>query len=65
MKSKVQTDFLPFLKIPKASASKVLERMRVTRKWYFVSKIVLNYSIEKIVLSSDREKLLKFETEGQ
>ena len=32
------------------------------QKWYFVTKIVLTYC-EKI--SSDREKLLKFEAEGQ
>ena len=35
-------------------------------KWYFVTKIVLTYILwEKIVLFSDREKLLKFEAEGQ
>ena len=33
------------------------------KKWYFVTKIVLTY-FEKIC-SSDREKLLKFEAEGQ
>ena len=32
------------------------------QKWYFVTKIVLTYC-EKI--SSDREKLLKFEAEGR
>ena len=34
-----------------------------SQKWYFVNKIVLTYC-EKIC-SSDREKSLKFETEGQ
>ena len=33
-------------------------------QWYFVTKIVLTYC-EKKKCSSDREKLLKFETEGQ
>ena len=28
-------------------------------KWYFVTKIVLTYCEKKIVLFSDREKLLK------
>ena len=32
-------------------------------KWYFVSKIFLTYFEKKC--SSDREKLLKFEAEGQ
>ena len=32
-------------------------------KWYFVTKIVLAYCEKKC--SSDREKLLKFEAEGQ
>ena len=32
-------------------------------KWYFVSKIFLTYCEKKC--SSDREKLLKFEAEGQ
>ena len=35
-----------------------------SNKWYFVTKIVLIYC-EKIVLDSDREKLLKFEAEGR
>ena len=34
------------------------------KKWYFVTKIVLTYC-EKKKCSSDREKLLKFEAEGQ
>ena len=33
------------------------------RKWYFVTKIVLTYCEKNS--SSDREKLLKFEAEGQ
>ena len=32
-------------------------------KWYFISKIVLTYCEKNC--SSDREKLLKFETEGR
>ena len=32
-------------------------------KWYFVTKIVLNYCEKKC--SIDREKLLKFEAEGR
>ena len=32
-------------------------------KWYFVTEIVLTYCEKKI--SSDREKLLKFEAEGR
>ena len=35
----------------------------VTKKWYFVTKIVLTYCEKNC--SSDREKLLKFEAEGQ
>ena len=34
------------------------------QKWYFVTKIVLTFC-EKKNCSSDREKLLKFEAEGQ
>ena len=34
-----------------------------SQHWYFVTKIVLTYCEKK--LSSDREKLLKFEAEGQ
>ena len=34
-----------------------------TKQWYFVTKIVLTYCEKKN--SSDREKLLKFEVEGQ
>ena len=33
------------------------------KKWYFVTKVVLTCCEKKC--SSDREKLLKFETEGQ
>ena len=35
----------------------------MTKGWYFVTKIVLTHVIKKC--SSDREKLLKFEAEGQ
>jgi hypothetical protein len=42
---------------------------RTEKKWYFVTKIVIAiekwYFVTKIVLFSDREKLLKFEAEGQ
>ena len=33
-------------------------------EWYFVTKIVLTYTVRKNC-SSDREKLLKFESEGR
>ena len=33
------------------------------KQWYFVTKVVLTYCEKK--KSSDREKLLKFETEGR
>ena len=35
----------------------------VSRKWYFVTKIVLTYCEKKKFI--DREKLLKFEAEGR
>ena len=35
----------------------------VTKKWYFVTKIVLTYCEKNC--SSDGEKLLKFHAEGQ
>ena len=35
----------------------------IVEEWYFVSKIVLTYCEKNC--SSDREKLLKFEAEGQ
>ena len=42
----------------------ILKKVLLTKKWYFVTKIVMTYC-EKKNCSSDREKLLKFEAEGQ
>ena len=44
-------------------SSRIHGEMEAKKKWYFVSKIVLTYFEKKIY--SDREKLLKFEAEGQ
>ena len=41
----------------------IFELIFTHQKWYFVTKIVLTYCEKKS--SSDREKLLKFEAEGQ
>ena len=40
-----------------------MTKIAVFKQWYFVAKIVLTYC--KKNCSSDREKLLKFEAEGQ
>ena len=41
-----------------------LRKKTIKEKWYFVTKIVLTYTVRKNC-SSDREKLLKFVAGGQ
>ena len=40
-----------------------MNKRKIPEKWYFVTKIVLTYCEKKS--SSDREKLLRFETDGR
>ena len=50
-------------KIPAVTGKDLVLDHQSNQKWYFVTKIVLTYCEKNC--SSDQEKLLKFEAEGQ